>query len=176
VDRLDSRAWKLNVEVEASPRREERMKTRVICFGNTVLRDDGVGIHVAKALREVVEQRGLELDVVESAVAGYALIDLMQDWEQVILVEAVQLEDHEPGDVVRLDPLEEKLYLRLCSPREGNLPMLMEAGAKLGYAMPREVVFFGVQGEDLCTFGEDLTPKVEEAVPKVVEEVLGAAK
>lgn len=152
------------------------MKTRVICFGNPVLRDDGVGIHVAKALREVLDEEVGELDVVESAVAGYALLDLMQDWERVILVEAVKLEDHQPGDVIQLDPLDDKLYLRLCSPREGNINLVMEAGKKLGYAMPEEIVLFGVQGEDLCTFGDELTPKVAAAVSQVVDKVLEAAE
>lgn len=141
-----------------------------------MLRDDGVGIHVAKALREVLAENGEELDVVESAVAGYALLELMQDWERIILVEAVQLEEHQPGDVIKLDPLADKLYLRLCSPREGNIAMIMEAGNKLGYAMPDEIVLFGVQGEDLCTFGDDLTPKVAAAVSHVVDTVLEAAE
>ena len=152
------------------------MRTRVICFGNPVLRDDGVGIHVAKVLRERVDEGVADFDVIESAVAGYALLDLMRDWERVILVEAVQLPDHEPGEIVDIDPNDDQLYLRLCSPREGSLPMLMTAGAKLGYAMPEHIEIFGVQGEDLRTFGEDLSPAVAAAVPRVVERVLEAAR
>ena len=148
------------------------MRTRVICFGNAIMRDDGAAIHVARELRAALEKAGADVDVVESAVAGYDLLELMQDWERVILVEAVQLADREAGALLELNPLDDETYLRLCSSREGNIPTVMAAGEKLGYSMPREILLYGIQGEDLCTFGEGLSPLVAAAVPRVVSKIL----
>ena len=148
------------------------MKTRVICLGNETMRDDGAAIHVARELRNRASERGLELDVVESAVAGYDLLELMEGWERVIFVEAVQLADRAPGDVVRLDPLDPTHQLRLCALREATIPEVMGVGAKLGRPMPSELVLLGVQGEDLCSFGEALTPAVAQAVPRAADRVL----
>ncbi len=38
--------------------------------------------------------------------------------------------------------------------------------------MPKEMVIFAIEVEDVLTFGEKLTPKVEAAIPKVCELVL----
>lgn len=151
-------------------------KTRVICLGNEAMRDDGAAIHVARALRERVPEADRAFDIVESAVAGYDLLELMAGWDRVVFVEAVQLADHQPGDVVRLDPLEDARLLRLCALREAKVAEVMEAGAKLGHAMPAELVLIGLQGSDLCTFGNDLTAEVAAAVPRATDEVLAEVK
>jgi hydrogenase maturation protease len=147
-------------------------KTRVICLGNETMRDDGAAIHVARALRERVPEQEREFDIVESAVAGYDLLELMVDWERIIFVEAVKLADREAGDIVRLDPMKDAKQLRLCALREASIPEVMAVGPKLGHAMPDELVLLGLQGEDLCTFGEQLSPAVAAAVPRITDEVL----
>jgi hydrogenase maturation protease len=137
------------------------VKTRIVCFGNDITRDDAVALRVGAELRRALAERGAAVDVVESAVAGYDLLDLLQGWERVILVEAVRLPGHEAGEVLELDPFVQGGALRLCSAREG-----------IGLAMPRVLVLYGIQGEDLCTFGEGLTPSVAAAVPRAVDAIL----
>lgn len=151
------------------------MKTRVICLGNETLRDDGVAISVAEELRRRAGEGNGALDVVESAVAGYDLLELLDGWDRVIFVEAVQLADRKPGEVVRLDPLDSSRQLRLCSLREATIAEVLAAGAKLGRSMPSDLVLLGVQGEDLCSFGSELSPLVAEAVPRVADQVLAEA-
>jgi hydrogenase maturation protease len=148
------------------------VKTRIVCFGNDIMRDDAVALRVGAELRRALAERGAAVDVVESAVAGYDLLDLLQGWERVILVEAVRLPGHEAGEVLELDPFVQGGALRLCSAREGIVRIVMEAGEKLGLAMPRVLVLYGIQGEDLCTFGEGLTPSVAAAVPRAVDAIL----
>lgn len=146
------------------------MKTRIICFGNDIMRDDGAALHVARALSARLEQEGIEADVVESAVAGYELIDLLRGCDRVILVESIQQEGRLPGEVIRIDGSDTQL--RLCSLREANLPVVLEAGTKLGFDMPDEITVYGIQGEDLLTFGQELTSAVAAAVPRAVDQIL----
>jgi Ni,Fe-hydrogenase maturation factor len=37
--------------------------------------------------------------------------------------------------------------------------------------MPKKVVFFAVEAQDLVNVSEKLTPKVEEALPRIVERI-----
>lgn len=147
-------------------------KTRVICLGNETMSDDGAAIHVARALRERLPEEERGFDLIESAVAGYDLLELLDGFDRVIFVEAVKLPDHQPGDVVRLDPMKNARQLRLCSLREATIAEVMAAGRKLGHSMPVELVLLAVQGEDLCTFGEQLTPAVASAVGRAADAVL----
>lgn len=148
------------------------MKTRIICFGNEIMNDDAAGLHVARRLRELLDRGELEADVIESAVAGYDLIEMMRDWDRVVLVEAVKLADTQVGEVLRLDPKTEAAPLRLCALRDAGVNTMLTAGEKLGYRMPTDVVLVGIQVEDLCTFGTTLGPAVAAAIPRAVERVV----
>jgi len=61
---------------------------------------------------------------------------------------------------------------RLTSIHDLDLFTAWELGEKLGIKLPKEMVIFAIEVEDVLTFGEKLTPKVEAAIPKVCELVL----
>ena len=78
------------------------MSTRVIGLGNSILSDDGVGIYAAREVGRRLAEAGSEttVDIVESEVAGFALMELMTGWKQVILIDSIQFEGVAPGTVV----------------------------------------------------------------------------
>ena len=150
------------------------MSTRIIGFGNTILSDDGVGIYAA---REISRRLGhadgrTALDVVESEVAGFALMELLAGCRRAILVDSIQFDNLEPGTVVRIDPQDLRTSLRLRSVHEIDLPTVLALGRHLGLPMPEEVTIFGIQAEDACTFGESLSASVTSGMQKAVEMIL----
>jgi hydrogenase maturation protease len=150
------------------------MRTLVIGLGNTILKDDGVGIYAAREVcrRLAKVDAGSRPDFIESEVAGFALMELMAGWERIILLDSIQFDGLAPGAVVRLEPADLRTSLRLRSVHEIDLPTVMELGRHLGLQMPRRVIIFGIQAEDACTFGESLSSSVEGGMDKVVELVL----
>ncbi len=150
------------------------MRTRVIGLGNTILRDDGIGIYVARAVaaRLAESPAAHEVDVVESETAGFDLVELLEGWDRIVVVDAVTLDGHAPGDIVRMDPSTLRPSVRLSSVHEIDLPTAVALGRQLGRPMPSEIVIIGVQAEDLYTLGEDMTPVVASALPRVVDMVL----
>jgi hydrogenase maturation protease len=152
-------------------------RLRLIGLGNSIVTDDAVGLHVARTVRGVLSDHGLEaVDVVEAEVGGFELLELMTGWDAVVIVDALELPDRKPGEVVRLESAELGTSLRLCSPHEISLPMALRAGAQLGYTLPERVAIIGVQGAELRTFGEQLTPSVQAAVPGAVRQVIAVLK
>ncbi|MFH0899787.1 MAG: hydrogenase maturation protease [Pseudomonadota bacterium] len=162
------------------------MRTRVIGLGNTILSDDGIGVYVARevALR-LIDARGETVngrydqsplvdivDIVESEVAGFALLELVTGWDRVILVDAMVLPDADPGTVVRLGERHLQTSLRLRSVHETDLPTVLELGNLVGLPMPKELVIFGIQIQDAFTFGEELTPPLQNALERTVDLVM----
>ena len=88
------------------------MNTVVLGLGNTVLRDDGVGIYTVRALRE---ELGGEADIIEAELAGMDLIEMLKGYDRAIIVDAIQLNDENPGTVFRLRPDDMKITQRLAS-------------------------------------------------------------
>jgi hydrogenase maturation protease len=143
------------------------MKTRVIGLGNSILSDDGVGIYAA---RDVA--RRCDVDVVETEVGGFALMELMTGWDRVLLVDSIMFDGVEPGTVVRLDPEDLHTSLRLRSVHDIDLPTALELGRRLGLDMPSELVVFGIQAEDPYTLGETLSEPAAAGLRSATELIL----
>lgn len=150
------------------------MTTRIIGLGNSILTDDGVGIYATREIGRRLANAGLsaDADIVESEVAGFALLELMAGCERVILLDAIQFEGLEPGTVVRVDPHDLHTSLRIRSVHEIDLPTALELGRRMGLDMPAELIIFGIQVQDMLTFGESLTEPAERGMNKAVDLVL----
>jgi hydrogenase maturation protease len=151
-----------------------RMATRIIGIGNTILSDDGVGVYAAREVSRRIVSTDIpaKVDVVESEVGGFALMELMAGWQRVILVDSIQFDHISPGSVIRIEPQDLKTSLKLRSVHEIDLPTALELGRRLGFDMPREVVIFGIQAEDAWTLGESLTAAGKRGMQEAVEQIL----
>jgi hydrogenase maturation protease len=146
--------------------------TRVIGLGNTLLSDDGVGVYAAREIHRRLDGQFPEVDIVESEVAGFALLELMEGWERIILIDAVAFDGIEPGEVFRIHPQDLRTSLRIRSVHEIDLPTALELGRRLGMGMPDEVLIFAVQTQDCLTFGERLNEPVKAACARAVDMVV----
>ena len=150
------------------------MNTRIIGLGNSILSDDGVGIYAARELGQRLADAGLHagVDIRESEVAGFALMELMTGCRQVILIDSIQFDGLEPGTVVRINPDDLHTSLRIRSVHDIDLPTVLELGRRLGLDMPSRITVFGIQAEDPLTFGESLTDAAARGMNAAVDLVL----
>jgi len=147
-------------------------RTRVIGLGNTLLTDDGVGVYAAREIRCRLDRQFPEVDIVESEVGGFALLELVAGWERVILIDAVTFDGIEPGRVLRIHPQDLHTSIRIRSVHEIDLPAALELGRRLGMNMPETVLIFAVQAQDCLTFSEQLSEPVKAACTRVVDMVI----
>jgi len=149
--------------------RKKKEKTVVIGLGNLYMKDDGLGIRVAEALKE--KDLGENVSIQEYPEMDFTLIGKLQGAARVIVVDAVR-GGKEPGTV--------SMYA--YTPRKdalSELPNLhsLKLGDVLDLAMNSEiltcpVVIVGVEPKD-DSLGVGLSPEVESALPKVIEAVIG---
>ena len=147
-------------------------KTLILGLGNPILTDDGVGIHVVRALAA----HALQPDLVfaEASVGGLRLLDTLTGYERAILVDAIQTPGSRPGQVYLLHPNDLRASLHSGSTHDLSLPGALALGRQLGLALPTDeaVTIVAVEVEDVLTFGESCTPAVAAAIPWAVEMVL----
>ncbi|MCS6936422.1 MAG: hydrogenase maturation protease [Candidatus Bipolaricaulota bacterium] len=143
------------------------MKTLVLGLGNELLGDDAVGILAARMLRERLGNRA---DVVESALSGMALLDLLMGYERAIIIDAVKTGRSAPGTIYELTP--EDLSAGLApSPHYAGLPELIATAKALAVDFPNEIKIFALEVEDPYTIGGRLSPAVEQALEGLVRRV-----
>ena len=139
--------------------------TRLLALGNDILADDAFGIRVAGEARGLFGDR---LDVVESAEAGIALLDHVQNCDRLIVVDTVVTGQTAPGTITTLRN-EEFRVVPGGSPHYVGLFEAIQLTGKLGLQVPQEVIIIVVEAADTLTVGGPMTPAVEAALPKVLE-------
>ncbi len=145
------------------------MRKLVLGVGNPILSDDGIGIHVARALKA----SGLPgVEVEELPAGGLELLDMVLGFDKVVIVDAIQTRGGVPGQVHILEEADFEKAVHGSSPHGINIATALAMGRRIvPEGMPKEVVYVAVEAEDLVNVGERLTPKVEAALPDILKRV-----
>ena len=140
---------------------------RIIGLGNTFRGDDGVGICVARRLREIV---GAQAEVLEAELAGIELLDLMKGCQAVVLVDAAH-SGQRAGTIHRLDastgPIGENPFPH--STHAINAVDALEVGRALG-VLPPSVIVYGIEAEQTSP-GRPMSPAVAQAMDAVASSI-----
>ncbi|MFY9073352.1 HyaD/HybD family hydrogenase maturation endopeptidase [Malaciobacter mytili] len=76
------------------------MKNIVIGVGNLLFKDEGVGIYASKYIEENYKFEG-NLEIVDGGTLGFKLMSYFQDYDNVIILDTVSIED-KVGGIYRL--------------------------------------------------------------------------
>lgn len=140
------------------------MRNTVICIGNLLRADDGVGIHVAQRLKE--ERSNIE--VVDLSTGGIEILDYIKDRDKVILIDAIK-KGVEPGTIHRITPEELKSSNFTYFHSLDLLGILLLGWQLYRDEMPKKMVILAVEAEDIDFFSDELTTKVRLAIPQLLE-------
>jgi hydrogenase maturation protease len=147
------------------------MKTIVLGVGNPILRDDGVGIHVVKQLKQQFQNPNVTID--EALTGGMNLLDLILGFDRAILVDAVNIKNAQPGEVRRLYPSDFS-SAHSSNPHGASFLEALKLAKILGEEhIPREIIIIGiVLKENPLLFGEKLSKRINAAIPIAVQMTL----
>lgn len=139
-------------------------KILILGVGNLLLKDEGVGIHVIRALEN--EELPPDVSLMDGGTGGLHLIAWIQDYDRIIMVDAT-LDDNPPGTIRLIRPRYATDFPPLMSAHEIGLRDMIEAMILTG-KLP-DIQLIVISAADISEVGMELTPVVEAAVPKVVE-------
>jgi hydrogenase maturation protease len=148
-------------------------KTLVLGLGNTILGDDGVGISVVREIRKKWISFP-SVEIVEASLGGLVLLDLINGFDKVIVVDAIMTDDPgSAGFVYKLGLEDLGSIVQPYASHALDLKTTIELGKSLGYKMPATVTIYAVKIEENTIFREGLTPPVEKVVPGLAERIIG---
>lgn len=144
-------------------------QTLVLGVGNTLLSDEGFGVHVVERL---VKRYALPKEVcaLDGGTLGMDLLYYLEGVENLLIVDAVEAR-REPGALIRLNGDEVPAFLSLkVSPHQMGIPDML-AAARLKGCFPKNIVLWGVQPASL-EVGLELSATVAPLVDVVVEHLV----
>lgn len=139
----------------------------VLAMGNAIRRDDAVALRTADLLDA---DPPASAAVRRTAASGLYLLDEMEGFDRVVVVDAVRTGRHPPGTVLSF-ALEDLRAPEGPSPHSIGLPSALARARAAGAPVPSRIHVVAVEVLDLETIGEGLTPAVERAIPAAAEAV-----
>ena len=147
------------------------MKIAILCIGNRLMLDDGVGPAVYDAL-EAGYRFGDDVALYDAGCMTMDLLPHVCKADFVIVVDAVDGTGEQPGTVFRFAPGDIAGHGVMQSLHDMRLSDLLASASLLGHEA--DGVCFGIQVENMspASFIEGLTPRVHAALPLLVDSVL----
>lgn len=150
---------------------ESPQKILILGIGNILMKDEGVGCRIAEELQNRYDfPEGV--DVVDSGTMGLVLLNLLREYDFVIVVDAVDGTGYPPGTVVRMSPEDIAPNQVMHSLHDARFIDVLEAAMLIGIEIEGHVI--GVQVEDMNPpeLFIGLSNSLEDAVDTAIDAVL----
>ena len=139
----------------------------VVGVGNLLLKDEGIGIHVVRALQESPLPDGV---VVIDGGTSPDVLDYLEPVDKLVIIDAADAGGI-PGAIYRFRPDDLTLETEeAISLHELGLVSSLKMMSLLGKAPP-EVIIIGIQPKKIA-WGMELSPELKKKVPEIVRAVL----
>jgi hydrogenase maturation protease len=145
-------------------------KTLVLGLGNIIMGDEGVGVHVVRALEKHTLPANIE--TLDGGTGGFILLEPLQNAGHIILIDATD-DGNPPGTVTRTVPRFSADYPPTLTAHDIGVKDLLDAFYM--QSGEREVVLYAITIDPKQPISMDLSPALakaaEEAVRRIVEEL-----
>lgn len=143
------------------------MRTAILGVGNLLMKDEGIGVHVARVCARLPLPEGVE--VIDGG-TSVELAHLVEGFDKMIVIDAASA-GGKPGQIYHftLEAIE-KDESPLLSSHEFGIARTLSASA-FGEKPPRTVLVIGVEPKEI-DWGLDLSKELEDKIPEIVKHVL----
>jgi hydrogenase maturation protease len=150
-------------EEQTSP----RPRTLVLGLGNLIMGDEGVGVHVVRALEKHPLPAGVEC--LDGGTGGFILLEPLQNAERIVLIDAAA--DGNPvGTVTRTTPRFSRDYPPTLTAHDIGVKDLLDAFYMQGGS--REVVLYAIAIDPRQPISMELSREAETAANEAVVLIL----
>jgi hydrogenase maturation protease len=145
-------------------------KTLVLGLGNIIMGDEGVGVHVVRALEK--HSLPANVETLDGGTGGFILLEPLQNAGHIILIDATD-DGNPPGTVTRTVPRFSADYPPTLTAHDIGVKDLLDAFYM--QSGEREVVLYAITIDPKQPISMDLSPALtkaaEEAVRRILEEL-----
>jgi len=154
---------------------DTRRKTLILGIGNSLLRDEGAGVHAIRQLAVRLPKHS-DIELIDGGTLSFSLAGAIEDADNLIVIDAAQY-DGEPGTIRVFVGEQMDAFVggnRKLSVHEVSLIDLMMI-ARLADQLPQQRALIGIQPRDI-DWGEQPSPPVVAAIQQACDHALQLAK
>jgi hydrogenase maturation protease len=151
----------------------EKTNYLVLGMGNPLLCDDGIGLRIVECAEKKIDPDVMSVTFTKNYSGGFDMIYDLMGFHKVIIVDSVVTGRVPFGfcHEFALSDIERTEQDRLVYAHGISLPTVLRIGEQCGYPMPAEIIIYGIESDDVCSFSTMATPPLENAVGGVVDKI-----
>jgi hydrogenase maturation protease len=149
----------------AMPKKNE--KTLVLGLGNVIMGDEGVGVHVVRALEKCILPKGVEC--LDGGTGGFILLEPLESAGRIILIDAAA-DGNPPGTVTRTKPRFSRDYPPTLTAHDIGVKDLLDAFYMQGGT--REVILYAIAIDPQQPISMELSEGAAQAAQVAVNGIL----
>ncbi len=146
------------------------MEILVLGIGNNIKKDDAIGLKIVEKIKPKIRTKTAEIDFKTSISGRILLIDEIEGYDKVFLIDSIKTDNGEIGDWYSLNPEDIEKESGFFASHNINLGMMKEIGETMGQNMP-QIKIIAIEVENPFEFGENLTKKVKNQLKPLTEEI-----
>ncbi len=144
-----------------------KARTAVVGVGNLLLKDEGIGVHIARALQQMAISQDTEI------IDGGTSPDLpyyLNGADKLVIIDAVK-GGSKPGTVYRFRPGDVNIEsAEMVSVHELGLEQSLKIMKLMG-SKPKEIVVIGIEPKEI-DWGTELSAELQQKIPEILNIVL----
>ena len=155
--------------MEIGMRMDEIPKTRkiVLGLGNTLNKDEGLGVQAVKQLESLINGVNPEIEFVDGGVLGLNLLPWVEEASHLLVLDAINARK-KPGTLIELERDQIPLYTGIkLSDHQVTFQEVLGLANFRGL-LPEHLHMIGIQPVDIST-GVELSAEVQKILPLVLE-------
>jgi hydrogenase maturation protease len=170
VTSAESRCCKHETTYSYSPQMTVNKKEiLVLGLGNDILMDDGIGPKLAWHLQKTFPHPGVTYDT--AAIGGMELIEMIRDYKQVMIIDAIKTFNGIPGAVYHLTPSNFKETLHISHIHDISFLTALQLAKQLSIPVTDKIYIIAVEIIEDLTFGDDFTLPLQAKYEEIKKEV-----
>ena len=146
-------------------------KTLVLGLGNVIMGDEGVGVHVVRAIEQSLAKRPLpgNVECLDGGTGGFTLLEPLQEAGRIILIDAAA-DGNPPGTVTRTTPKFSRDYPPTLTAHDIGVKDLLDVFYIQGGSP--DVVLYAITIDPQQSISMELSPEIAKAAEVAVAEIL----
>jgi len=142
----------------------------ILGIGNEILTDDGIGPKLVIELKKVIKHQ--HVSFLTAAAGGLEILEMIRDYDKVIIIDAIKTENGIPGSIYYLNPKNFKETLHISSFHDVSFLTALTLAEKLNMPVPTEIDIIAIEIVEDLTFSNEFSVEVAKKYNKIYEEVL----
>ena len=146
-----------------------KQKTLILGIGNDILTDDGIGPRLVQALKKDIHKDNL--DFMAIAAGGLEILEILKDYQRVIILDAIKTMDGRPGDIYYLTPDSFRETLHISSFHDVSFLTALKLAEKIDIPIPEEINIIAIEILEDLTFSTEFSRPISEKYEDIYREV-----